>query len=129
MGQVLVVDDEDVLLEMIVALVDDLGYKSLVATNGDEALHVLHDQSEPPALIISDVMMPKMNGVELLESLQSSSQYNHIPFILMSAAGRPSNAHGESFFLQKPFSIDTLIELIDRYAGGKQVRQSGSCSG
>ena len=119
MGQVLVVDDEYVLLEMIVALIEDLGYESLVATNGDEALDVLHNQPDPPALIISDVMMPKMNGIELLQSLQASSQYRDVPFILMSAAGRPPNSHGESFFLHKPFSIDTLVELIERYAGGK----------
>ena len=52
MAAVLVVEDEDVLLEMVAALIEDNGYRAVLATNGREALEVLQSEPEPPLLII-----------------------------------------------------------------------------
>lgn len=114
MARVLVVEDEDVLSEMIAALVDDLGYESVVAASGQDALALLKASAEPPALIISDIMMPKMSGVELMRVVRDDTQFAHVPIILMSAGGRPANIQGANYFLHKPFNIDQLADLIDR---------------
>lgn len=118
MNRVLIVDDEDALLEMIANIVDDLGYTCLVATNGHEALDLLHEETEPPALIISDIMMPKMNGLELLHKLRADIRLRGIPVILMSAAGLPEDGTVQHF-LHKPFNIDTLVDLINDLVTGQ----------
>jgi CheY-like chemotaxis protein len=118
----MVVDDEDVLVEMIASLIEDLGLSSTVATNGEEALRLLSDVEEPPSLIISDVMMPRMNGVELAHSVKCDPRLRDVPVILMSAAGGPSVGHLADGFIHKPFDLEMLADLIERYVGGPHER-------
>ena len=115
MSRVLVVDDEESLLAMIAELVEDLGHQPLMATNGQEALASLRASAEAPALVIADVMMPRMSGVALAETIKHDPQLCDIPIILMSAAGRPSGSRVANHFLAKPFELDVLAELIERY--------------
>jgi CheY-like chemotaxis protein len=118
----MVVDDEDVLVEMVASLIEELGLEPDVAANGAEALALLSCCEEPPALIISDVMMPRMNGVELARALKHDPRLKHVPVILMSAAGFPAASHLADGFIHKPFELDTLASLIERYVGGESTR-------
>ncbi len=115
MVSVLVVDDEDVLREMIAVLIEEAGYDPLMATNGKEALAVLASRPQRPALVISDVMMPHIDGIELANILRSDPRYGHVPIILMSAARRPVDDCIVDDFLSKPFDLDRLMRLVDRY--------------
>lgn len=115
MVSVLIVDDEDVLLEMIATLMEEAGYAPLEATNGREALAVLDAAPETPAVVISDIMMPHIGGIELTKRLKSDPRYRHVPIILMSAAGRPPESNIADYFLYKPFDLDGLIELVNHY--------------
>ncbi|HEU4325765.1 MAG TPA: response regulator [Roseiflexaceae bacterium] len=128
MAKVLIVDDEDVLLEMIAALIEELGYHPLTATNGREALDTLHALGEPPALILSDVMMPRMNGVEFARAIKSDPRFQHVPIVLMSAAGPPHHDHLAEQFIHKPFDVDYLSALIERYVSNNH-RHSGRAMG
>jgi CheY-like chemotaxis protein len=119
MSCVMVVDDEDVLVEMVAALIEDLGLQPRVALNGEEALALLSMHAEPPALILSDVMMPRMNGVELARSIKHDPRLQHVPVILMSAAGRPAGTHAADGFIHKPFDMDMLADLIERYVNSE----------
>jgi CheY-like chemotaxis protein len=113
---VMVVDDEDVLVEMVAALIEDLGLSTLVATNGEEALASLVDAPEVPILILSDVMMPRMNGFELAQAVKADPRLCGVPIVLMSAAGRPLGKHTADSFIHKPFDMDKLASLIEQYA-------------
>ena len=115
MVSVLIVDDEDVLLEMIAALIEEAGYHAVMATNGREALQVLRSEPQPPALILSDVMMPHINGIELTKMIKADPRYRHVPIILMSAASRPPDSNVADHFLYKPFDLDRLMNVIDHY--------------
>ena len=117
MVKVLVVDDEDSLAQMIGMLVEDLGYEPLYAYNGREALDCLAQQQQLPKLIISDVMMPQINGLELVRTLQSHPTYQAIPIILMSAAGAPAEFGQSVAFVPKPFDLDLLGEMIEHFLG------------
>ena len=112
---VLVVDDEDVLVEMVASLIEDMGLRTLIATNGQEALTSLKDMQGAPALILSDVMMPQMNGIELATAVKRDPRLKNVPIILMSAAGRPLGANLADGFIHKPFDLDLLLDLIERY--------------
>lgn len=126
MAKVLIIDDEDVLLEMIVALIEELGYQPLTATNGREALNTLQASTELPALILSDVMMPHMNGVEFARTIKSDPRFRHVPLVLMSAAGPPHHDDLAEQFIHKPFDVDDLSALIKRYVSNDHWH--GSCA-
>lgn len=115
MALVLVVDDEAVLAEMIAALVEDLGHEAHVASNGHEALRSLATVTLSPALIISDIMMPQMSGLELVQELRADPRYSAVPIILMSAASYPSDTQDADLFIPKPFDINRLISVITAY--------------
>lgn len=115
MATVLIVDDEDVLLEMIVALVEELGHDALSATNGAEALAVLQQRAALPALILSDVMMPRMSGTDLVRIVKADARLQAVPVILMSAAVRLRENTLADAFVHKPFDLDMLTSLIEQY--------------
>ena len=116
MAWILVVDDEYVLVEMIASLIEDLGLQTLTAANGDEALHYLLNSAQQPALVISDVMMPGMNGIELTDKVKQHPGLSKVPVILMSAAGKPLLPNIADAFIHKPFHMDAFTELIRQYA-------------
>jgi CheY-like chemotaxis protein len=115
MAKVMVVDDEDVLLDMLATLVEDLGHEPITATNGREALSLLSNIGEPPALILSDVMMPRMNGVDFARAVKSDPELRTVPIILMSAASRPKDVILAEHFVHKPCDLDLLATLIEQY--------------
>ncbi len=117
MAIVMVVDDEDVLLEMVADLIEDMGHHPLTATNGQEALKILATQETLPTLIISDIMMPRMNGIEMIEALKARPEWSAIPVVLMSAAGRPVANHHAEQFVHKPFNLETMMDIVEQYAG------------
>ena len=119
MAVVLVVDDEDVLLDMLATLVEDLGHQSVTATNGQEALAILGRLPEPPAVILSDVMMPRMNGVEFARKVKEHPLFKTVPVLLMSAASRAVGKDSADHFIPKPFDLDRIVDLIQHYAGGQ----------
>lgn len=116
MASVMVVDDEDVLLEMIAALIEDVGHRAVVATNGREALEALYAESQLPLLIISDVMMPQMDGIALAKAIKSDPRWRDVPIVLMSAASRPPADGVADHFIHKPFDLDRIETLIEQYA-------------
>jgi len=116
MASVLVVDDEDVLLEMIALLVESLGYRVVAATNGHEALRALRNEDTAPMLVISDVMMPQMNGIALARAIRADPRLHDLPIVLMSAAGRAPQDNPADHFIQKPFDLELIAQLIAQYA-------------
>ena len=118
MASVMVVDDEDVLLEMIAALIEDIGHRAVVATNGKEALAALKANPELPLLVISDVMMPQMDGIALARAIKTDPRACMVPIVLMSAASRPPQDGIADHFIHKPFDLERIEVLIEQYAAG-----------
>lgn len=107
---VLVVEDN---AEMLSFVARQLGtdYRVLTAANGVEALRVLGEQTVQ--LVVSDVMMPEMDGLELCERLKSELEYSHIPVILLTAkttlqAKIEGMKQGADAYVEKPFSVEYL---------------------
>ena len=114
---ILVVDDEEPLREVLTMVIEDLGHRALQAINGRQALDVVH--TERPDLIISDVMMPVMTGVELCQQLREETRQTgatHVPVILMSSAGAQAAAGAEpDAFIAKPFDLDNVVRHVLLY--------------
>ena len=86
---ILIVDDEPDILEFLSYNVRKEGYKVFTATNGIEALRLV--QQINPSLILLDVMMPKMDGFELLHAVRSNAELHALPFVLLSARSEASD--------------------------------------
>ncbi|MGB9710717.1 MAG: HD domain-containing phosphohydrolase [Thermodesulfovibrio sp.] len=109
-SQILVVDDEAVNLELISAIfIDSPNIVILTARDGVEALEILKNHT--PDVIVLDIRMPRMNGIEVLEVLKSDSRTSHIPVVVLSGDDRErKNAlkHGANDFIPKPFDAEEL---------------------
>jgi CheY-like chemotaxis protein len=116
MISVLVVEDEAPIREFIVGVLTDAGYHVLSARDGAQALAQV--QATPPALVITDLMMPHMNGAELCRRIKAAFPDATIPVIMMSAGGlQPLRASGADAVLAKPFDIEQLLDLVTLYVG------------
>jgi two-component system sensor histidine kinase/response regulator len=111
---VLVVEDEAPVADIIRLLVEDLGYRVVTAPNGAEGLEVA--RREKPNLVISDIMLPLMPGDELCRRLKQEPEHSGVKVVLMSAAGaRRAEGAGADAFVHKPFDLETVEELVQRF--------------
>lgn len=120
MATVLVVDDEFGIGELLEALLQDDGHRVITAMNGRHALERM--AGAKPDLVISDLMMPVMDGAALLAAMHGDPELAHIPFVLMCALPEPSIADrvsGYTAFLRKPFKLAAISALTARLLDGK----------
>ncbi|MDI6402178.1 response regulator transcription factor, partial [Balneolaceae bacterium ANBcel3] len=112
---ILIVDDEADILELIEYNLKKEGYDVSTANNGNEALeHISHSI---PDLIVLDIMMPKMTGLELCEHLKKKPAYSEIPVIFLTAKSDEATEitglnTGADDYIVKPISISRLISRI-----------------
>lgn len=125
--KILIVDDHTTNLNVLTDLVISLGYEPFSAHNGREALEILdHDSFD---LMLLDIMMPVMTGIEVLEALKTSGKIREIPVIVISAMDDLDNiAHcvllGADDYLIKPFHSTLLMARIRSSLEKKQYRDS-----
>lgn len=113
MKTILVVDDELGITNVVVAALEDDGYRVLSASNGVEALQQVREAN--PDLVICDFMMPLLDGAGLVQEMRSSQMHQSIPIILMSAMPETvirRRFDGYDAFLRKPFRVAALLESI-----------------
>ncbi|WP_241757847.1 response regulator [Myxococcus landrumensis] len=110
-GSVLVVEDEDDIRAAIAEILESEGYDVTVASNGREAMEELSDVRYVPRLILLDLMMPEMNGHELLARRQAIPRLRNVPVMVLTAVTTdvPPGANG---LLRKPFSVEELLEAV-----------------
>jgi CheY-like chemotaxis protein len=141
--KVLVVDDESSIAELLGDLLESAGYRVLLASNGRTALAMA--RREHPALVLTDQMMPEIDGVEFVRRLRSSPVTSDIPVVLMSsnkpgleaARSTPVAARQTGYarsmvlrgveyflvdniwvpFVAKPFDIEDILQVVETTAG------------
>lgn len=112
-SNILVVDDNPDKLNLIKAALNLAGYNVTTATDGDEALTAI--ESYQPDLVITDVMMPRMNGYELAQRIRANPITKFIPVIMQTAAGRRTedlrraNEAGALGYITDPTDLDLLL--------------------
>jgi signal transduction histidine kinase len=116
---ILLVEDDKSMLDGMSDLLEvvDIGYdvNVLTAGNGLEALDIIKEIT--PDLIVSDIMMPRMDGFQFLAEVQKRPDWIHIPFIFLTARGEKHEIHkgrlsGAALYITKPFHSGELLELI-----------------
>ncbi len=116
----MIVEDSPAVAEMIKDALEDEGCDVQVALNGFEALRDLLDFQ--PDIIITDIMMPKVDGLELCEAIQNRLETRDIPFILLSSRFDKETVErgrriGARFFIAKPFEMEKLLSSVKKILG------------
>ncbi|MBI3321695.1 MAG: response regulator [Candidatus Omnitrophica bacterium] len=112
---ILVVDDEGSSRKLAKLLLEQAGYRVLTSPNGEEGL--LLAKVERPTIILLDVIMPNMNGYEVLRRLKGDPDTRQIPVIMVTAKGAEhdiatSFRMGAAVHLEKPYEVDVLLKNI-----------------
>ncbi|MEZ4669380.1 MAG: response regulator [Anaerolineae bacterium] len=133
-AKVLVVEDDVHLLEGIRDILELDGYAVLTAENGSDGINVLQQQPIPPDLIVSDIMMPKMDGIEFLKEVRKENRWFGIPFIYLTAKGERADVHrgmrlGVDDYVIKPYDpTDLLVKIesrLERHRSLDQAHKTG----
>ncbi len=121
MTTILVVDDEFLITDILVDALEEEGFRVLTASNGRKALEVL--DREVPALVVTDFMMPLMNGLELARTIKANPEWAQVPIILLSGAqGAIARSHPELFaaVFDKPFRIENILAAVIETVGDQR---------
>ncbi len=126
--KVLAVDDERHIVRLIQVNLERAGYEVATAFDGAEALKKV--ESDKPDLIVLDVMMPKMDGFEVLKRLQANPESREIPIVMLTAKAQDADvfrgwASGVSAYLTKPFNPLELITFVKRILSGYDQYDDG----
>ena len=115
---ILLVEDSATTRALIRAVIDEMGdFNTVEASSGFEALKLLPAQEFD--LVITDINMPDINGLELINFLKNNQRYNHIPLIIVTTERSEEDrkrgmALGATAYITKPFKADELQEVIKR---------------
>lgn len=112
---ILVVEDEPTMLRLIQEALEDAGHKVLSAPNGSAGLKAFESNKEDIRLVITDLMMPKLNGVEMARMIRKES--STVPILFISGYAddlvfEDEVMKGPTMFMPKPFRQDTLVDEV-----------------
>ncbi|MFH1830236.1 MAG: response regulator [Pseudomonadota bacterium] len=116
--KILMVEDDVMLVEIIRMLLEEKGYDVVSAENGKEGL--LKALSDKPDLIVADIMMPEMDGIEMTKIIRSTADLKELPIIVLTALGRDSDVKkamnaGATDYLVKPASTNKFLQKIQEH--------------
>ena len=122
--QIVIADDDPVTLRLLARIINLAGYETTTARNGQEALEMIRQYQ--PALVLIDIMMPKLDGFEVCEQIRNDSMLINQPYIIMLTARdyiadyKRADAVGVNEFINKPFSpakVSARVQAVLEQAG------------
>jgi DNA-binding NarL/FixJ family response regulator len=122
-GHLLLVDDEPGLREAVSAYLEDSGFTVKVSANAQDAWQSM--ETDRPDLIISDIMMPQVNGYEFLQKVRSDERFVNLPVIFLTARGMTSDRikgyqTGVDAYIPKPFDPEELVAVVQNLLSRRQ---------
>ena len=122
MATVLVVDDEFGIATLLKDVLEDENHRVRLATNGKDALEQISEG--PPDLVLTDMMMPVMDGPSLIRALLDNPDFKSIPVIVMSSlpeATAKERCGSFAKFVRKPFTIFDIVDIVAEVLGTKSA--------
>jgi CheY-like chemotaxis protein len=114
---ILIADDNEGTIQTLSIYLDSKGYRLIIAQNGREA--VLQAKKEYPDLILMDIQMPEMNGLDAIRHIRADKQLKSIPIVALTALAMPGDREhclkaGANEYLSKPMSLKKLSKILER---------------
>ena len=128
-GKILLVDDEPGLREAVKLYLEDSGFDVCVASNVEDALGLL--QSNLPDLVITDIMMPQVDGYQFLQKLREEPRFKTLPVVLLTAKGMTTDRisgyqAGCDAYLPKPFDPEELLAIVENLLERRKSLQTAN---
>lgn len=123
--KILIIDDEDLLRFLFKNLIEDAGYQTICASDGQEAVEIFKKQHDEIGFVVSDIRMPRMGGKECVEQIKHINPT--VPVLVSSCSDIDSPEVLEIFtldidgFLQKPFHKEKLVQTIESIMENKDA--------
>ena len=114
-GVVLIIDDDESIREALAFALEFEKHPTAGASNGKDALEWLR-QHRSPALILLDLMMPMMDGWQVLEHLRQDERLARVPVVVITAFGRDLGSAAQLPVLRKPIELKDLLEVVDTHS-------------
>ena len=113
-----VVEDDQIIVTLLEHLLSRRGFDVRIATDGRQAIDFI-DTLPPPALVLLDVMLPYLDGYEIIKRIREHATWNHVPIIMLTAKSQEQNIvraldYGANDYLIKPFRPEELLARIRR---------------
>ena len=120
MGKILIVDDSSLIRNVVSKAAKSLGHEVVTAENGEAGLDAL--QVSKPDIIFSDVNMPVMGGLEMVENIKNSEEFKFIPIVMLTTENNSElkakgKALGVKAWMLKPFNEDKFIKALKKLLG------------
>jgi two-component system alkaline phosphatase synthesis response regulator PhoP len=127
-GTVLVVEDEPQILQLLEFWLQSEGYDVVTASDGRAAIEKL--EGDPPDIVILDVMLPHVSGVEVLEKIRSLPGWRDTPVLMLTAKRAEQDIvrafdAGADDYVAKPFQLEELVARMQRLLRGRGRRDEG----
>lgn len=118
--RILVVDDSAAVRQSVAYVLDQAGYEIVQANDGQDALTKL--DGAPYALVVTDVNMPNMDGIELTRQIRGNADYKFTPIVVLTTESQSTKMNegkeaGATGWIVKPFNSDKLLQVVKRLAG------------
>jgi two-component system alkaline phosphatase synthesis response regulator PhoP len=121
--KILIIEDDKILLELLEKKLKDVGFEVVLAIDGEEGLEKI--RSEKPDLVLLDILMPKKNGVEVLEEMNKTEDINltKVPVIIISNSGQPVEIDKvlelgvKDYLVKAEFNPREVIEKVIKQIG------------
>lgn len=119
-ADIFVVDDEPELRQLVSFHLENASYDVTTYPDGEACWHDIRQIDPSPDLLLTDVMMPNMNGFQLVKKIRQSDNISEIPIIMLTGRGKEADVVqglnvGADDYLTKPFRSQELLARIDRY--------------
>jgi len=119
MKKILLIEDEEILINLLEKKLGQEGYQVTVARNGLEGLEKMKEIK--PDLILLDIVMPKMGGMEVMEEMQKNEELKNIPTLVISNSGQPIELSklrklgARDWLIKTEFNPQEVVEKVKRY--------------
>ena len=117
--KVLIVEDDKFLAKMLGRMLESHQYETILASNGKEGL--LKASSDQPNLILLDIMLPDIDGFDLLETIKNNEKTKKIPVIIISNLGQPEDIQqgrslgAKDYLVKSDLSLDEVVKKVRKY--------------
>ena len=119
-GKALVVEDDKFLMELLVRKLTAAGFDVIIAIDGEEALRLLEEEGNL-GLVLLDLLLPEIDGFEVLEKIRANSKYKDIPIVVLSNLGqdvevqRALKLGATDYMIKVQFTPDDIVKKIQEY--------------
>jgi DNA-binding response OmpR family regulator len=128
MAKILIIEDEEVLLTMLAEKFEGLGHEVISSTDGEEGLAKV--KSESPDLVLLDIILPKLSGMEILEKMHEDRDLNKVAVIIISNSGQPVEIEKakslgiRDYLIKTEFDPKEVVEKANKVLGGRALNDS-----